>query len=159
MSNWVSAVIAGLALAVATATFVAARLEKRQESRTARLTAYFHWNREKSRVDLPDRKIHVGYNLVIWNQGPAMARDIRLEVRRPRDSKIINLASVDEDEFPLSIIDRDGRYPVQFAPELEEFFNSNEHPIVRRFEVTLRWTDGRGEQERIVPLRRGQVRQ
>lgn len=156
MSSWLGVIIAGLALAISGITFVMTHQDQRRESQTARLTAYFHWNREKSRVDLPDRTIHVGYNLVVWNQGPAAARHIHLEVRRP-GGEPVRLASVDADEFPLSLIDRDGRYPVQFAPDLEAFFNSKDHPMIRRFEIRLRWTDGRGEREKIVPLRRGQL--
>jgi hypothetical protein len=114
------------------------------------------WNREKSRVDLSDRKIHVGYNLVLWNQGPATASDVHLEVRRPK-AAAVRLASIDDDEFPLARIDRGGKYPVQFAPDLPQFLDADNHPMVRRFDVLLRWQDGNGQQEKRVPLRRGQT--
>jgi hypothetical protein len=92
MSGWVSAGIAGIALLVSVLTALATWLRYRRESRTANLTAYFRWNREVSRVDPPDRRIHVGYNLVIWNQGPATASNIELEVRRP-GGEAVRLAS------------------------------------------------------------------
>jgi hypothetical protein len=156
MSDWISTTIAGIALVVSVVTAVAAQLRNRRESRTANLTAYFHWNREKSRVDLPTHKIHVGYNLVIWNQGPATASRIDLEIRRPAFGPV-HLASIDDDEFPLPRIDRGGKYPVQFAPDLPEFLDADNHRMVRRFDVLLRWEDGNGRQERLIPLRRGQT--
>ena len=109
-------------------------------------------------MDLPDRKIHVGYNLVIWNQGPANARDVQFEVRRP-GGQAVRLVSVEDDELPLARIDRGGKYPIQFAPDLEEFFDFNHHPMIRRFDVLLRWTDDNGQQHKLVPLRRGQTDQ
>jgi hypothetical protein len=156
MSDWLSTGIAGIALLISALTAISAWLRIRRESRGANVTAYFHWNREKSRVDLPDRKIHVGYNLVIWNQGPATALDVDLEVRRP-SGEAVRLASLEEDELPLARIDRDGKYPVQFAPDLQEFLQSHERPIVRRFDILLRWTDGNGRHQKLVPLRRGQT--
>jgi hypothetical protein len=98
----------------------------------------------------------VGYNLVIWNQGPAPARDVHVEVRLAR-GEAVRLASLEEDELPLARIDSAGKYPVQFAPDLDEFFEADNHPIVRRFDILLRWTDGNGRHEKLVPLRRGQV--
>ena len=146
MSDWISTTIAGVALVVSIWTAAAAYLRSRRGSRTANLTAYFHWNREKSRVDLSDRKIHVGYNLVLWNQGPATASDVHLEVRQPK-AAAVRLASIDDDEFPLARIDRGGKYPVQFAPDLPEFLHADNRPMVRRFDVLLRWKDGNGQQE------------
>lgn len=77
-SDWISTAIAGVALVVSIWTAVAAYVRNRREARTANLGVYFHWNREKSRVDLPNGKIHVGYNLIIWNQGPATAFEVNL---------------------------------------------------------------------------------
>jgi len=156
MSNWLSTAIAAVALLVSVLTAAAAYVRAGRESRTANVTAYFHWNQEKSRVDLRDRKIHVGYNLVVWNQGPATATDIHLEVRRP-GAEVVRLASIEQGEFPLARIDSSGKYPVQFAPELKEFFESDDHPVVRRFDVLLHWSDGNGRHETMVPLRRGQT--
>lgn len=156
MSGWVSTGIAGIALLVAVLTALASWLRYRKESRTADLTAYFHFNREVSRVDLPEGRIHVAYNLVIWNQGPATASNIDLEVRRPGGAAL-RLASLEDGEFPLALIDRDGKYPVQFAPDLPEFLKTGNHPVVRRFDVLLRWSDGNGRHLKTVPLRRGQT--
>jgi hypothetical protein len=50
MSDWTGTTIAGVALVVSMWTAAAAYLLSRRESRTANLTAYFHWNREKSGV-------------------------------------------------------------------------------------------------------------
>jgi hypothetical protein len=155
MSDWITTTLAGIALVVSIWTAVVAHLRHRRESRTASLTAYFHWNREKSRVDLPDHRIHVGYNLIVWNQGPATACNVQLEVGLPGAGPE-RLIGVDHDEFPLARIDRGGKYPVQFAPDLPEFLDAERHPMVRRFDVLLRWTDGNGQQEKVVPLRRGQ---
>jgi hypothetical protein len=158
VSNWLSTAIAGIALVVSVLTAVTALIQGRRGSRTAELTAYFHRNQQKARVDLPDRKIHVGYNLVIWNVGPATALEIDLEIRRP-SGEVVGLVSLEEGELPLARIDRGGKYPLQFAPDLIEFFESDNHPIVRRFDVLLRWKDGNGRHEKLVPLRRGQTDQ
>jgi hypothetical protein len=53
-------------------------------------------------------------------------------------------SQVEVDELPLALIDRDGQYPVQFAPDLPEFLESGNHPVVRRFDVQLQWSDGNG---------------
>jgi hypothetical protein len=148
--------IAGVALVVSIWTAFVAYLRRRRESRTANVTAYFRWTREKSRVDLPDRKIHVGCNLIVWNQGPATALDVQLEVHRPK-AAAVRLAGIDDDEFPLARIDSGSKYPVQFAPDLPEFLDADNHAMIRRFDVVLRWVDGNGQQEKLVPLRRGQT--
>jgi hypothetical protein len=69
MSEWLSTVIAGIALLLSVLTAVSAYLQNRRRALTAELTAYFHWNQARARVDLPDRRIHVGYNLVICTSG------------------------------------------------------------------------------------------
>jgi hypothetical protein len=156
VSDWLSTVIAGVALLVSVLTAAGTYLQSRRRLRTAELTAYFYWNQARARVDLPDRRIYVGYNLVIWNQGPAPALNVDLEVRRPA-GQIVRLASVEDGELPLARIDSAGKYPLQFAPDLDEFFEADNHPIVRRFDIRLRWTDGNGRHEKLVPLRRGQL--
>jgi hypothetical protein len=156
MSEWLSTVVAGCALVVSLLNAIVANRRYHREQRTAHLTAYFSNNRSKSRVDMPDRRIHVGYNLVIWNQGPATARGVCLEVRRPT-GQVVDLVSVEDGEFPLSRIDRDGRYPVQFAPKMREFFEADAHAVIRRFDVLLSWIDDNGSNEKVIPLRRGQI--
>jgi hypothetical protein len=89
-------------------------------------------------------------------QGPATASNVALEIRRPGGA-VVHIASVEAGEFPLARVDSGGRYPVQFAPDLPEFFESDRHPVVRRFDVILRWSDGNGRRESLVPLRRGQT--
>ena len=94
-----------MALVVSIATAASAYFHPRRESRAANLTAYFYWNRELSRVDLPDgQSIGVGYNLVVWNQGPATAQDVRVEVLAP-SGDAVELATVETGEFPLRRID------------------------------------------------------
>lgn len=157
MADWVNTIIAGAALAVSVVTAGISFLRNRRHSRTANVTAYFHWNQEKSRVDLPDRTIKVGYNLVIWNQGPATARDLDIEVRRPNGGAPVRLASVEEGEFPLSRLDSGVRYPLQFAPDMPEFYEYSKYPTPRRFDLIIRWTDDNGRHERLIPLRRGKT--
>jgi hypothetical protein len=67
--------------------------------------------------------------------------------------------SIEDGELPFARIDSGGKYPVQFAPDLKEFLESDNHRMVRRFDVLLRWTDGNGRHEKVVPLRRGQTDQ
>ena len=115
----------------------------RRESRAANLTAYFYWNRELSRVDLPDgQSIGVGYNLVVWNQGPATAQDVRVEVLAP-SGDAVELATVETGEFPLRRIDATGRYPIQFAPVSAQLRSGDKLPVIRRFDVRLTWVDGK----------------
>jgi hypothetical protein len=153
MAEW----FAGLALVVSIATAASAYLHRRRESRAANLTAYFHWNRELSRVDLPDgQSIGVGYNLVVWNQGPATAQDVRVEVLAP-SGDAVELATVETGEFPLRRIDATGRYPIQFTPVSAQFRSGDKLQVVRRFDVRLTWVDGNGRHQHVVPLRRGQT--
>lgn len=156
VAAWFSNVIAGVALVVSVLTAVAALAARRRDQRTASLTAYFHWNQQLARTNPKDPSVGAGYNLVIWNQGPASATDVELTVHTP-EGELVELATVEQGEFPLRRIDNAGRYPVQFAPASAEHCNSDER-IVRRFHVRLTWTDGNGRHRHELPLRRGQVR-
>jgi hypothetical protein len=125
--------------------------------RTANVTAYFHWNRELSRVDLDGGEtVRVGYNLVIWNQGPATAHEVTATVRAPNGDDV-DLSTVEENEFPLPRLDATGRYPIQFAPALSQFRSGDQRRVVRRFNVHLSWRDGNGHHQHLIPLRRGQT--
>jgi hypothetical protein len=54
-----------------------AYVHRRCETQTVNVTAYFLSKRELSRVDLADgQTFEVGYNLVIWNQGPAATHEV-----------------------------------------------------------------------------------
>jgi hypothetical protein len=115
LANWLATAIAALALVVSMATAIETYLYRRRQLHGAQVTAYFHWNQELSRVDLPNGEtIRVGYNLVLWNQGPATARDVRVEVRTP-SGDAVQLAALEANEFPLRRLDAGGRYPIQFA--------------------------------------------
>jgi hypothetical protein len=80
-----------------------------------------------------------------------------MEVRTP-SGDTVELAAVEDDEFPLRRLDAGGRYPIQFAPVSPDFRSGDERRVVRRFDLQLGWTDGNGKHEHIVPLRRGQAR-
>lgn len=157
LANWLATAIAALALVVSMATAIETYLYRRRQLHGAQVTAYFHWNQELSRVDLPNGEtIRVGYNLVLWNQGPATARDVRVEVRTP-SGDAVQLAALEANEFPLRRLDAGGRYPIQFAPVSADFRSGDKRPVVRRFDVLLAWADGNGRHEHVVPLRRGQA--
>jgi hypothetical protein len=157
VADWIAIIIAGIALLVSVMTAADAYLHRRRESRSANLTAYFHWNRELSRVDLANgHTFGVGYNLVIWNQGPATAHEISAIIHTP-DGEVVELATMETGEFPLRRIDATGRYPIQFAPTSQRFRSGDDRPVVRRFTVKLSWRDGNGHHEHLIPLRRGQT--
>jgi hypothetical protein len=157
MTDWFAIIVAAIALLVSVATAVEAYIHRRRETRTANVTAYFHWNRELSRVDLADGKsFGVGYNLVIWNQGPASAHEVTATVVTP-DGDDVDLATVEAEEFPLPRLDATGRYPIQFAPTSSRFRSADNRPVLRRFNVHLSWRDGNGHHQHMIPLRRGQT--
>jgi hypothetical protein len=156
MSDWLSTIVATFALLISILTAAATFFESRRTSRTADLTAYFHRNLPAARVDLPDRRIKAGYNLVIWNQGPATASKVDFDVRRPGQGPA-PLATIEPGELPVARIDGGGKYPVQFVPDLAEFYDQENNPLLRRFDVVLRWEDGNGRHEKLIPLRRGQT--
>jgi hypothetical protein len=53
------------------------------------VTPYFHWNRELSRVDLADgQTFGAGYNLVIWNQGPATTYEVVVGAPAQEDAQV-----------------------------------------------------------------------
>lgn len=90
-----------------------------------------------------------GYHLVVTNQGPAAARNVDVKVT-DSDGRPLKLLDLGPDEFPLRVLDTNGRYPI---PWIYEPFRRHE----RRFEATVSWTDGAGPHQRRIPLRRGQL--
>ncbi|MGW4803515.1 hypothetical protein [Kitasatospora sp. NPDC004272] len=151
MNAWLGTVIALAALLLSAVTaYRQHRLRGRQE-RAAEVTAYFHRTAEFAKVKLPDETVReAGYHLVVWNRGPAPATAVRVELAAA-DGDPVQLADLAPDEFPLARIDRDGRYPLPWLPV------GTVHRGERRFTVRLRWEDGNGPQERLLPLRKGQT--
>ncbi|MFE1318447.1 hypothetical protein [Kitasatospora phosalacinea] len=151
MNAWLGTVIALAALALSAATAYQQHRSRRRDGRAAEVTAYFHRAAEFARVKLPDGTVReAGYHLVAWNRGPAPATAVELELAAA-DGESVQLADLGADEFPLSRIDRDGRYPLPWLPV------GDGHRGERRFTVRLRWQDGNGPQERLLPLRKGQT--
>jgi hypothetical protein len=90
------------------------------------------------------------YNLVLWNRGPASAKDISLRARSPSgdELRLLDLAEV---EFPLSRLDAGARYPIPWL--------LSEHQSGRLFICDLSWIDGSGPRSSSTLLRRGETRQ
>lgn len=151
MSEWISTVIALCALGVSAVTAYAQHRSRKQEILAARVTAYFHRTSEFAKVKLPDGTLRqAGYHLVIWNHGPASAENVELEVK-DTEGGAVTLADCLDGEFPLERIDASGRYPIPWLPVADT------HRGARRFSVVLRWRDGIGRQERVLPIRRGET--
>ncbi|MFD7403359.1 hypothetical protein ACFV7R_11935 [Streptomyces sp. NPDC059866] len=151
MSEWISTVIALSALGLSAVTAYTQHRNRKKEILAARVTAYFHRTSEFAKIKLPDGTLRqAGYHLVIWNHGPAPAENVELEVK-DREGVGVTLADCPDDEFPLERIDASGRYPVPWLP------TADAHRGARRFTVVLRWQDGNGRQERVLPIRRGET--
>jgi hypothetical protein len=152
VATWLGLAVAVAALLVSALTAYVAYRHRREDVRTARVTAYFHWNAVFAKVSLGEGQepVQVGYNLVVWNQGPASALRVGLVIM-DTDGRVVDLAGVDDDEFPLDRLDGGGRYPVQFAARDKRYRG------VRRYRAKLTWTDGNGQHEHVVPLRKGQT--
>jgi hypothetical protein len=150
VSDWLGVIIAGLALALSITTWALQYRRSATAERRADVTVFFHWLTSMARVEIPGHEsVSAGYHLVISNRGPATAREVSLTLRDAQ-ARTLELLDLHPDELPLSVLDVSGRYPIPFV--YEPF---SRH--ARRFEATLTWTDARGPQSRIVPLRRGQV--
>jgi hypothetical protein len=120
-----------------------------EDTRKAELTLYFHRNSEKAQVVTTSGKVRqVGYNLVIWNRGPSVAKDIELSVF-DEDGSQLQLLDVAPDEFPLDCLDPGTRYPIPWV------ISHAAHR--RRFRCSVTWWDNRGQHHRSLPLRRGQT--
>ena len=150
VSEWIGVFIASLALALSAGTWFAQYRRQAMAERRADVTVFFHWLTEHAKVDLQrGEQLAAGYHLVLVNRGPATARSVSVSLTDAQD-QALTLLDVGQDELPLPVLDPGVRYPI---PWLYEPFQRH----ARRFEATLRWTDGDGEHERTVPLRRGQL--
>lgn len=120
-----------------------------EDTRGAEVTIYFHRNTEKAQVVTPSGKTRlVGYNLVIWNRGPSVAKDIELSVFDESGNEI-HLLDVADDEFPLDCLDPGTRYPIPWI--------ISHAGTRRRFRCSVTWWDDKGNHIRSLPLRRGQT--
>ncbi|MFD3945477.1 hypothetical protein [Streptomyces sp. NPDC058579] len=151
MNAWIGTVIALCALVLSGITAYVQHRARKRETLGAEVTAYFHRTSDFAKIKLADGTVRqAGYHLVIWNQGPAPARAVHVQVKDV-DGGVVELADSPADEFPLVRLDKGARYPVPWLPM------SDAHRGSRRFAVHLRWTDGNGAQERMLPMRRGQT--
>ncbi|MET7620004.1 hypothetical protein [Streptomyces sp. NPDC005408] len=151
MSEWIGTVIAVCALALSAVTAYTQHRSRKNEILAARVTVYFHRTSDFAKVKLPDGTLRqAGYHLVIWNHGPASAEDVEFEVH-DIEGGTVALADCLDNEFPLKRLDVAGRYPIPWLPVADA------HRGARRFTVRLRWRDGNGGQERVLPVRRGET--
>ncbi|WP_437028512.1 hypothetical protein [Streptomyces sp. enrichment culture] len=151
MTAWIGTVIALCALALSAVTAYVQHRTRKRETLAADVTAYFHRTSDFAKIKLPDGTIRqAGYHLVIWNHGPASAERVHLAVKDV-EGDTVELADCPPDEFPLDRLDQGARYPVPWLPLADA------HRGARRFTVHLRWQDGNGTQERLLPMRRGQT--
>ncbi|BDZ57656.1 hypothetical protein [Barrientosiimonas endolithica] len=150
MSQWLGIVIAAAALALSLYTLVTQELRGRRAERRADMTVSFHWLTSRAYVELEGREpVMAGYHLVLSNRGPAAATDVDVTLR-DESGRQLRLLDVERGELPLAEMAAGARYPIPWA--YEPF---RQHS--RRFEATLTWADGNGNQQRVVPLRRGQL--
>lgn len=150
MSAWISAVFAGLAVAVAAWTWYTQWRDRVTTERRARVTVSFHWLAARAKVQVSGgRTLEAGYHIVLANDGPAPARDVQLKLF-DSSGQSLELLDLGPKELPLALLDVDGRYPI---PWLYEPFSRH----ARRFVANLSWDDAAGHHERTVPLRRGQL--
>lgn len=151
--DWAStmtAVAAALSLFLSITVAVSQHRFQTRSNKTASVTAYFHRTKDWTHVTLNDgTEAKAGYHLVLWNQGPASAEDLELLVCDGRGTHL-TLVDSPAEEFPLKRLDAGGRYPIPWIVEPRR-------PGIRRVIATLRWQDGRGPQERQIPLRRGET--
>lgn len=151
MSDWIGTAIALCALGLSGLTAWFQHRNRRRETLAAQVTAYFHRTSDFAKIRLPDGSLRqAGYHLVIWNHGPAPAEHVELVIN-DIEGGTVELADCPEGEFPLARLDAAGRYPVPWLPVHDV------HRGSRRFTVHLRWRDGNGKQERVLPVRRGET--
>lgn len=151
MNEWVSLTIAFAALLVSVLVAWSNLRRQRRDERTAKVTAYFHHLGYYAQIARDDVEIgRAGYHLVIWNQGPAAARNVSLRIY-DRTGQELPLLACSPEEFPLSVIDSSGRYPIPWVAPPEG------NPRERQYQVTLTWTDENGHQRKELPLRRGRT--
>lgn len=117
MSEVLSPLFAGLAVAVSVYTWYVQRSAERVANKRAHVTVYFHWLTARATVLLPDKsQVQAGYHLVIHNRGPATARAVDVEVF-DTDGQKLRLLDLSEGELPLSILDVGIKYPIPWIVE------------------------------------------
>jgi hypothetical protein len=147
--NWASVIVSVFALAVSGLTAYLSWRWRVIDQRRADLTAYFHRNSETAKVTLKPGDLRlVGYNLVLWNRGPAPARTINFHIYRG-DGAELSILGIEDNEFPLPILSSNARYPIPWILSKRE--------LGRRFRCDISWIDGSGAQFVSLPLRRGET--
>lgn len=150
MSEVLSLLFAGLAVAVSIYTLYVQRSAEGAANKRAHVTVYFHWLTARATVLLSDEsEVQAGYHLVIHNRGPAAAREVDVEVF-DTDGQKLRLLDLAKGELPLGLLDAGIRYPI---PWIVEPFERH----ARRFQARVSWIDDEGPHERSIPLRRGQL--
>ena len=148
-SEWVTSSIALAALLLSAATAYATWRWRVVDRRAAALTAYFHRNSEMAQVYVGGETLAVGYNLVVWNQGPGRAANVSFGAVNVNGDEL-RLLELQDGELPLSVLDPGARYPIPWLVEPRE--------RGRHFRCRIDWTDGNGSHTVVVPLRRGETR-
>src|SRR5690242_2115228 len=147
-SDW----IALAALVVSVGTAAATLWQRHRAQRRADVTAFLHWLPARAPIRIGDGSVSVGYHLVLWNRGPARARDVDVSVLFVADGseEVLPLTDTTPDEFPLTLLESGARYPVPWALGQDGLARADE----RRFVLLLSWRDSRSRTLRI-PIRRG----
>ena len=150
--------IAVAALAVSVLSLVWTWRTRRAEQIAAKMGAYFQWLENPAKVRTKNGSLKTaGYHLVLHNTGENSAREVRMSVEgvmQDGSAAPVTLVDVYPQEFPLVALDPGAQYPIPWVLSTadEPFFEQ------RLFRVRLSWKDGRGEQSRTLPLRRGNIR-
>jgi hypothetical protein len=148
LSNWIA--LGALVVSAATAGY--AWHQGRTAARRADVTAFLNWLPARAYINVGGSEVSVGYHLVLWNRGPARARDVDVVVRSPGTAAgaDLRLTDIRPDELPLSHLDAGARYPIPWALGADGLAMKDE----RRFVIHLSWTDSR-RQVVEIPVRRG----
>ncbi|TCC11188.1 hypothetical protein [Kribbella soli] len=149
-TEFAALMVSAAALLVSVVVAVIQHRRRVRENNAAQVAAYFFRLPEKAQVILNDGAVvWVGYHLVLWNRGPGPASAVSVTMKDEHGADL-ELQACPADEFPLAVLDVDGRYPIPWvvAPRLDGR---------RRATAHLEWKDGNGNQRRTVPLRRGHV--
>jgi hypothetical protein len=150
ISDWMSDGIAVAALGISGVTAALTWRWRVRDRGCADMTAYFHRNSEMAKVVVGDKVHLVGYNVVLWNRGPAAAAEVSFRAFDGCGNPL-HLVDLDENELPLSRLEAGARYPVPWLLATE---NPGRH-----FQCSLSWGDPNGRHSIMLPLRRGETSQ
>jgi hypothetical protein len=147
----VSLLVSVVAAGISGATVYLTVRWRTHDRRVALVNSYFHRNDSFAQLRNPDGSVRkVGYQLVVWNRGPAVAEAVDILVETI-DGTPVTVCSLLPGELPVPRLEAEARYPIPWV-----LADENQRDI-RLFRVQLKWTDGAGAQMRTLQLRRGQV--